>query len=170
VAFAVARDLSPEKEARWFMNFYDEFFSTISLLNKLGIRYAVVGGVALAFHGRPRFTRDIDLLVHQGDMNLLNMAMGRLSYEETAEPWELAGTTLVLHRFLKIHGQEEFMIDVLVAISDEHFRIIQDALPAESAMGVAPVAARRDIIWMKKSRDSDQDRVDIAGLEENDED
>jgi hypothetical protein len=152
------------------MNLYDEFFSMISLFNKLGIRYAVVGGIALAFHARPRFTRDIDVLVHQDDMSLLKMAMGRLGYEETAEPWILTNTTLTLHRFLKIEGQDELMIDILVANTDEHFRIIQDAGLAESATGMVPVAAKRDIIWLKRSRNSDQDRVDISELEENDED
>jgi hypothetical protein len=152
------------------VNLYDEFFSMISLFNKLGIRYAIVGGIALAFHAGPRFTRDIDVLVHQDDMSLLKMAMGGLGYEETTEPWILTNTTLTPHRFLKIEGQDEVMIDILVANADEHFRIIRDAELAESATGTAPVAAKRDIIWLKRSRDSDQDRVDISELEENDED
>ncbi|MGA2401096.1 MAG: type II toxin-antitoxin system PemK/MazF family toxin [Syntrophobacteraceae bacterium] len=50
------------------------------------------------------------------------------------------------------------------------FRIIRDADLAESATGLVPVAARRDIIWLKRSRSSDQDRVDISELEANDED
>lgn len=152
------------------MNLYDEFFAAISIFNKLGIRYAIVGGIALAFHGRPRFTRDVDVLVHQSDMDLLKMALGRLGYDETAEPWVLTNTTLTLRRFLKVEGQDELMIDVLLASDDEHIRIIQDAIPAESAVGQVPVAARRDIIWMKRSRNSDQDRVDIAELEEDDDD
>jgi hypothetical protein len=152
------------------MNLYDEFFSLISLFNKLGIRYAVVGGIALAFYARPRFTRDIDILVHQDDMNLLKIGTDRLGYEETAEPWILTNTTLTLHRFLKIKGQDELMLDILLANADEHFRIIDDAVLAESAMGMVPVAAKRDIIQLKKSRSSDQDRVDISELEENDED
>ncbi|MFZ2448126.1 MAG: hypothetical protein WAW37_17350 [Syntrophobacteraceae bacterium] len=152
------------------MNLYDEFFLMVSLFNELEIRYAVVGGIALAFHARPRFTRDIDVLVHQDDMGLLKTAMDRLSYEETAESWELMNTTLTLHRFLKIEGQDELMIDILVANSDEHFSIIRGAELAESAKGVVPVAAKRDIIWLKRSRSSDQDLVDISELEGNDED
>ncbi|GLI34937.1 hypothetical protein [Desulforhabdus amnigena] len=151
------------------MNLYDEFFSMISMLNKLGIRYAVVGGIALAFHGRPRFTRGVDFLVHHKDMDLLKTALERLGYEETAEPWMLTNTTLILHRFLKVEGHDELMIDILLASDDEHLRVIQDAVVAESEVGQVPVAARRDIIWMKRSRNSDQDRVDISELEENDE-
>jgi len=152
------------------MNLYDEFFSIVSLFNALGIRYAIVGGIALAFHARPRFTRDIDVLVHQDDMCLLKTAMDRLGYKETAEPWILTNSTLTLHRFLKIEGQDELMIDILVANTDEHFTIIRNVELAESAMGKAPIAAKRDIIWLKRSRNSDQDRVDISELEKNDQD
>ncbi len=70
------------------MNLYDEFFSMISLFNTHGIRYAVVGGIAMAFHARPRFTRDIGVLVHEDDLSFVKIAMGRLGYEETAEPWD----------------------------------------------------------------------------------
>jgi hypothetical protein len=152
------------------MKLFDEFFSMIGLFNKLGIRYAIVGGVAMAFHGKPRFTRDIDVLIHQDDVRLLKMAMDRLNYEETAEPWVLANTTLTLRRFLKIDGQDELILDILTAHEDEHFRIIRDAVHAESTMGMVPVATKQDIIRLKRSRSSDQDLVDIAELEEHDED
>lgn len=151
------------------MNLYDEFFAIVAVLNQCRIRYAVVGGIALAFHGRPRFTRDVDFLVHQKDLDVLKMALERLDYEETAEPWMLPDTPLVRHRFLKVEGQDEIMIDIFLTSDDEHLRIIEDAVPAESEVGPVPVAARRDIIWMKRSRNSDQDRVDISELEENDE-
>ena len=35
----------------------------IELFNSNGVEYLIVGGFALAFHGRPRYTGDIDLLV-----------------------------------------------------------------------------------------------------------
>lgn len=69
------------------MNLYDEFFALIPYLNKLGARYAVVGGIAMAFHGRPRFTRDVDILLHPDDLQLIRMAFDRLGYRETAQPW-----------------------------------------------------------------------------------
>jgi len=35
----------------------------IELLNKNSVRYLVVGGYALAFHGHPRYTKDIALWI-----------------------------------------------------------------------------------------------------------
>ena len=40
-----------------------------ALLNKHGVEYLVVGGYALAFHGAPRFTGDLDLLVRAAPEN-----------------------------------------------------------------------------------------------------
>jgi hypothetical protein len=61
------------------------------------------------------------------------------------------------------------MIDIFLTGDGEHLRIIQNAVPAESGVGPVPVAARRDIIRMKQSRNSHQVRVDILELQENDE-
>jgi len=81
----------------------------------------VIGGIgiALAFHAVPRFTRDIDALFDGDDMDLLRTAMDELGFEETAEPCKLDNTTLTRHRFLKIEGEDEIMVDTLVADSEE---------------------------------------------------
>ena len=39
-----------------------DFKEFIELLNKHNVKYLVVGGYALAFHGYPRYTKDIDFL------------------------------------------------------------------------------------------------------------
>lgn len=45
---------------------FKEFFQ---LLNDNGVRYLIVGGYAVAYHGYPRYTRDIDIWIW---MNLEN--------------------------------------------------------------------------------------------------
>lgn len=40
-----------------------DFRRFIELLNKNNVRYLVVGGYALAFHGFPRYTKGIDFWV-----------------------------------------------------------------------------------------------------------
>ncbi len=40
-----------------------DFEDFIRLLNKYEVRYLIVGGYSVAFHGYPRYTRDIDLLI-----------------------------------------------------------------------------------------------------------
>jgi uncharacterized protein (DUF1330 family) len=48
--------------------YYLEVFSS---LNKFGVRYLVVGGVALVLHGVLRLTADLDLVVDLAEDNLV---------------------------------------------------------------------------------------------------
>jgi hypothetical protein len=41
----------------------------LELLNARGVEYLVVGAHSLAFHGRPRYTGDLDVLVRPSDNN-----------------------------------------------------------------------------------------------------
>lgn len=45
------------------MDLYNEFFSIIKQFKIRKLKYAIIGGIAMAFHESPRFTRDIDILV-----------------------------------------------------------------------------------------------------------
>src|SRR4051812_36368317 len=49
----------------------------IVLLNSTGVKYLLVGGHAVAFHGYPRFTGDMDLFVERSEANaaLLEQAL-----------------------------------------------------------------------------------------------
>ena len=41
----------------------------IHLLNTNSVKYVIVGAWALAFHGRPRYTGDLDIFVARDDEN-----------------------------------------------------------------------------------------------------
>lgn len=44
----------------------------VERLDGLGVAYAVVGGLALFFHGYRRFTEDVDILVTKADLKLIH--------------------------------------------------------------------------------------------------
>ena len=46
------------------MEVHPDFRDLLALLNEHEVEYLIVGGYALAFHGVPRFTGDIDVFVH----------------------------------------------------------------------------------------------------------
>ena len=46
-----------------------DFKEFIELLNSHQVKYLVVGGYAVAFHGHPRYTKDIDLWVLNSEKN-----------------------------------------------------------------------------------------------------
>lgn len=49
--------------------FNQDFKEFIQLLNDNQVRYLVVGGYAVALHGYPRYTKDIDIWVEMADEN-----------------------------------------------------------------------------------------------------
>jgi predicted nucleotidyltransferase len=50
-----------------------DFEDFVELLNKYKVEYMVVGGYALAFHGKPRSTGDLDIWINISDTNALKM-------------------------------------------------------------------------------------------------
>jgi len=152
------------------VNVFEEFKRLVTELQKLGVRYALVGGVAMAFYSEPRFTRDIDLLVDSDDFDKVKGFLEKDGYFESKSPWTFRKVAIELHRYLKIaNAEDEMMIDILVARDEVVRKIIQNAVEAESEEGEVRIANKKDLIWLKRTRNSKQDQADIEKLE-NDED
>lgn len=131
------------------------------------VRYALVGGVAMAFYAEPRFTRDIDLLVDTDDFDQVKGILEKDGYFESASPWTFSNVAIELHRFLKVVNEEdEMLIDILVAGDEEIRKVIRNAVEAESEEGKVMLANKKDLIWLKKTRDSKQDQADIEKLKD----
>ena len=149
------------------MNVFEEFKWLVLELEKQAVRYALVGGVAMAFYTEPRFTRDIDLLVDSEDFEKTKSILEKDGYFESALPWTFPEVVIELHRFLKVADEDdEMLIDILVAHNEEVRSIIRNAVEAESEQGRVMIVNKRDLIWLKKTRDSKQDQADIEKLED----
>ncbi len=92
------------------MNVFYEFSKIVKQLEEQKIQYALVGGVAMAFHAEMRFTKDIDILLAPQDLERIRKILGAEGYFESASPWTLQHTPLTLRRFVKIQGNEEMVI------------------------------------------------------------
>ena len=59
------------------IDIYDEFLQLVAGSNERSIDYALCGGMALAVHGTPRATIDIDFLVLSESLGqILSLAQG----------------------------------------------------------------------------------------------
>jgi predicted nucleotidyltransferase len=148
------------------MNVFYEFLKIVQHLQREGIEYALIGGVAMAFHAEPRFTKDIDLLVREGAVVKVAEILEREGYFKSSAPWTFKDTGLTVHRFMKVEQEDQMLVDVLVAGDERHDRIIRDAEEAESrGTGIVRFATKEDMIWLKRKRNSIQDRADIERLQ-----
>jgi len=149
------------------MNVFYEFHKIAKQLQAREVEYAVIGGVAVAIHARPRFTKDIDILVKESGLEAMTDILEGEGYRKAAPSWTFKDTKLTLHRFIKTESEDEMLIDVLVAGSAEHEAMVDQADTAESeSLGRMRVARCEDLIRLKRARNSKMDQADIEALEE----
>ena len=143
-----------------------------------GIRYLVVGGVAVNLHGYRRFTGDIDILLALNEENLEKMTklMHKMGYVERL-PVELKSLSdaaqvqqwitekgMTAYTFLS-GDQRRINIDVLAGASlhfgdfDTHKVMID----LEEGLKV-PVIAFDDLLSMKREAGREQDIADVRNL------
>ena len=60
------------------MEVQQDFKELFALLNAHGVEYVIVGGYALAYHGAPRYTGDMDVFV-KADMQNASRILATLS-------------------------------------------------------------------------------------------
>jgi len=146
------------------LNIFDEFKSIAKKLEDSQIEYALIGGIAMAFHDEPRFTRDIDILIDEQSLERIGEILIKCGYFESSTPWTFRNIKLTLHRYAKAQGEDILLIDILVAGDKKQRDIINNAIQAESEHGIVRVARKEDLIWLKQLRNSKQDRADIERL------
>lgn len=154
------------------MNIKLEFFSVLDTLDAEGIPYAVCGGVALAVHGCPRFTKDIDLLVPEREIPRLEAAVKRLGFD-LPSGWIVFGHGTAreqrLYRIVKVEGDQHLALDlVIVTETQQHNWDTRQTLDLGDRRIV--VVSREGLIRMKRDTGRIQDQADIEKLENTHED
>jgi predicted nucleotidyltransferase len=141
-----------------------DFKEFIGLLNAHNVQYIVVGGYAVAFHGHPRFTKDIDLWVLPDPENAEKLLavlrdFGFASLDLTAEDFSLPNKVIQL-------GQPPYRIDLLTSVSGVSF---ENCFPATIETELDGVTVRfiglEDLLKNKRSTGRLRDLSDVEELE-----
>jgi Nucleotidyl transferase AbiEii toxin, Type IV TA system len=141
-----------------------DFEELFAWFNAKHVRAVVVGGHALAFHGHPRFTKDLDVFVDFSPENAQRILealqdFGFGSVGLTAEDFSSPGRIVQL-------GVAPNRIDLMTAIDGVSF---EEAWAGRVAghFGKQPVAyiGRTEFLRNKRAAGRPQDIADIAALE-----
>ena len=139
---------------------YEEF---LRLFNKHKVRYCVIGAFALAFHTRPRYTKDIDVLVENSAENAKKVLhaldeFGFGSLELEIADFLSEGNIIQL-------GYEPVRIDILTSIKGMNFSDIWGTR-VRGTYGDQTVnyINRKNLIKSKKISNRIQDQADIELL------
>ncbi len=149
------------------MNLYEELVGLVTVLEDSGLDYALCGGVALAFHGHPRFTKDIDLLVRKEDLEKVRKAAAKCGFtvEGGRLPFRLGKPDeQIIHRVSKVSGTEILTLDLLLV--SPGLEEVWNSRGVFEWKGRQVRAVSRDgLAQMKRLAGRKQDLADIEQLE-----
>jgi hypothetical protein len=126
------------------------------------IRYAVIGGLATLFRGRPRFTQDVDVLLDVAQLALPGLLddLARLGF--TFDP------ATVIREYVREHMTvlrfQSVRIDWLKPVLPLYARTLADALSVDWEGHSLRVATAEGVILTKMVAFRPQDQVDIETL------
>ncbi len=138
-----------------------DFKEFIELLNKNSVKYLVVGGYALAFHGYPRYTKDIDFWVWVNRANAKNII-------KTLEDFGFSSLDLNEDDFLSPGyvvqlGQPPARIDLLTSVTGLEFEACYESREHIEVQG--SVIELIDLDSFKKNKKAVGRHQDLADLE-----
>lgn len=146
------------------LDLYDEFASLIGALEAAGADYAVCGGLAMAIHGFPRATIDVDLVVPPNAVERVLACARDLNYTISADPMSLAGGAVEIRRVTKIDHGDLLSLDLLL-VTPAIESAWQERVRVRWEQGELWVVSRQGLISLKRLRGSGQDQDDIKRLE-----
>ena len=143
--------------------FEQDFVDFIELLNRNEVMYMVVGAHALAFHGRPRHTGDLDIWIKPNPENAEKLL-------KAIADFGFASLKLTIEDFLKENyvtqlGYPPLRIDILNSISGVEFDEGYNGRIKGDIDGLSvPFINVDHFIANKKAIGRDKDLGDIAAL------
>ena len=147
------------------MNTQSDFEELLRLLEKNNVAYIIVGGYAVAFHGYPRFTKDIDIFFKPDSENIgkLKAALCSFGFEKDKLPDHIFYEEGNIIKF----GIEPVRIDLLNKIDGVLFQDIESRT-VRGQYGEIKVTfiSKEDLISNKKASGRIQDLADLEKLEQ----
>jgi hypothetical protein len=135
----------------------------LAALDQFGIEYLIVGGVAYGIHAEPRYTKDLDLLVHvsPGSAERLFEAL-----RQFGAPLHIVNASDFLkHDFVFYFGSPPWQIYILTSIPGVDFvRAYEDRVIAFLGGYRASFISKEWLIRAKLESARPQDLVDVSVL------
>jgi len=137
----------------------------LSLLDGHGVRFLVVGGFAVAAHGVPRYTKDLDIWTERSEDNARRLL-------EVLDEFGFSSVGLTADDFLTPDlviqlGSEPNRIDFLTDLTGVRFDEAYPKRMTGTIDGIAvPIIDRASLLANKRAFGRPQDLADAAELEQ----
>jgi len=150
------------------LDIYDELRRLLELLEAEKIDYALCGGWAMAVHGEPRATIDIDLLIpFESSERLIAAAATTLDYRIRVLYMSFSRGVIEIRRVSKIDPDSGDLLSLdLLLVTPQILPVWESRVAADWEGGELTVVSKDGLIVLKRLRGSGQDLDDIKKLEE----
>ena len=151
---------------RWAMLIIEELYRLTEAFAANRLEYAVCGGLAVAIHGRPRLTVDIDVVVAAQDIARAAEIASGVGFDDVSGWVPLPLNNLGinrLYRLNKVSGEEFLTLDLLEANSSGN-AIFSDRETFDVKGRSIQSLTRAALIAMKRASDRTKDRLDVELL------
>ena len=140
-----------------------DFAEFIRTLNQRRVRYLVIGGYAVAFHGHPRATDDVDILIASDEENIQRVERALIDFVGVAPR---PGSLRSPRGMIRIGGPVTHIdittkVDGLAAFGPLWERRARGELLGEPAVYLS----LRDLLRTKRAANRAKDQGDIVALE-----
>ena len=144
---------------------WDDVQRVALLLDEAGVRYALIGGYALAAHGLVRFSEDIDLLVDPSPDNT-HRWIDALSKLPDGAARELASDAALLDpaRPYPVRINDEFTVDVMPAACGHSWQELSAYIEQIAVEGRPLKVLSLQGLLLTKEGMRDRDRADAAAI------
>jgi hypothetical protein len=145
------------------MNIQSDFEEFLRLLEHHQVDYMIVGGYAVAFHGYPRFTKDIDIYFEASASNVDRLCQALMQFGFRAETlprqaFERPGSVFAI-------GVTPVRIDLLNQIDGVAYAQARgNAVRGKYGQVEVTFIGRQDLIRNKSSTPRAKDKADVEEL------
>ena len=139
------------------------FRELLQLLNSEGVRYLVVGGYAVNFHGHHRNTKDLDVWITTDQQNAerVSRALQRFGFSAASVP----ATNFTQKGKIHMFGREPVRVDILTDPSGVDFDACYERRIEAELEGVrVPFLALADLRANKRAAGRTRDQADLESL------
>ena len=144
----------------------EDYHDLLAALVARGARFMVVGAHALAVHGYPRATVDIDVWIDPSADNARQVWHALADFGAPLNDLDLREQDLTRPDVVAQLGLPPNRIDILTGISGLTFEHAWANRIEQSVEGVrVPVLGLTDLLANKRASGRDKDRADVKGLE-----
>lgn len=144
----------------------DDFRDMLVELHDAGARFVVVGGYAVAFHGHPRATKDLDVLVLAEPDNAKRVYAALAAFGAPLDSFEVRSEDFATYDGVLQLGVPPRRIDILNRADGISFaEAVADGQTFEVEGRAIPVIGLGALLKNKRAAGREQDMADVKALE-----